>query len=77
LSFQIPFSKFFLIAKGSIQDEQERIPLDKVLNIGLTLGDGAIGAFQLEIDYIAVINDDRHEEHFAYEMYESSSHCTL
>lgn len=41
----------------------------QVKTIGFTLGDKADGAFQLEIDFIAVCNDRAHTEEFAYELY--------
>ena len=37
--------------------------------MGITIADNATGPFQLEIDYIAVMFDENHKEHFAYEMY--------
>ena len=48
--------------------------LHKISYFGVTLGDAAAGPFQLEIDYIALVYDAAHKEHFAYEMYESASH---
>ncbi|GAA6081230.1 complex I intermediate-associated protein 30, mitochondrial isoform X1 [Tachysurus ichikawai] len=66
---KIPFSKFFLSSRGRVQDEQHPLWLDKVKTIGFTLGDKADGAFQLEIDFIAVCNDRAHTEEFAYELY--------
>ncbi|XP_068608400.1 complex I intermediate-associated protein 30, mitochondrial [Brachionichthys hirsutus] len=66
---KIPFSKFFLTHCGRIHDDQHPIWLDKVTNIGFTLGDKADGHFQLEIDFIGVAKDHAHTEEFAYEMY--------
>ncbi|XP_052106959.1 complex I intermediate-associated protein 30, mitochondrial-like isoform X3 [Mytilus californianus] len=66
---KIPFSKFFLSHKGRILDEQRKIDLDNVRNFGLTLADSVEGPFQLEVDYIGLINDETHVEEFAYEMY--------
>lgn len=68
---QIPFSKFFLSSKGRIQDKQCPIPLHRVTNFGITLGDKINGPFQLEIDYIGLEYDPNHYEEFAYEMYKT------
>ncbi|XP_012255267.2 complex I intermediate-associated protein 30, mitochondrial [Athalia rosae] len=66
---KIPFSKFFFASKGRVQDKQEPIPLDSIVNFGITAGDKVTGPFHLEIDYIGVIYDPNHKEEFAYEMY--------
>ncbi|KAG9274919.1 complex I intermediate-associated protein 30, mitochondrial [Astyanax mexicanus] len=66
---KIPFSKFFLSSRGRIQDDQHCLWLDKVNNIGFTLGDKADGPFQLEIDFIALCIDRAHTEEFAYEKF--------
>lgn len=67
--FQIPFSKFYLSAKGRIQDKQEAIQLSHIRCLGITLADAVTGPFQLEIDYIAVVYDSAHPHTFEYEMY--------
>ena len=67
---KIPLSKFFLANKGRIIDRQERIPLNKVQNIGFTCSDQNSGPFYLELDYLALLHDHSHEEKFAYETYE-------
>ncbi|KAM9239832.1 complex I intermediate-associated protein 30, mitochondrial isoform 4-T4 [Leptosomus discolor] len=69
-SWQIPFSKFFLSSRGRVQDQQHPIWLDKVSTLGFTIGDKVDGPFQLEIDFIGLLNDRAHTEEFAYEMYE-------
>ncbi|XP_057715576.1 complex I intermediate-associated protein 30, mitochondrial [Corythoichthys intestinalis] len=66
---KIPFSKFFLTHRGRIQDDQHPLWLDKINTIGFTLGDKAVGPFQLEIDYIGVCKDYAHTEEFAYELH--------
>ncbi|KAM9239830.1 complex I intermediate-associated protein 30, mitochondrial isoform 2-T2 [Leptosomus discolor] len=67
---KIPFSKFFLSSRGRVQDQQHPIWLDKVSTLGFTIGDKVDGPFQLEIDFIGLLNDRAHTEEFAYEMYE-------
>lgn len=68
---QIPFSKFFLTAKGSTQDKQGYMPSDRVSRLGITAAsmDWADGDFRLEIDYIGLEYDPHHREEFAYESY--------
>lgn len=65
---RIPFSKFYFGNKGRIQDQQERIPLNKVSSFGITAARYQ-GPFSLEIDYIGLEYDPNHTEDFAYEMY--------
>lgn len=66
---QIPFSKFFFASKGRVQDRQCPIPLEKITNFGISVGDKIDGSFSLEIDYVGVEYDPNHKEEFAYEMY--------
>jgi len=66
---KIPFSKFYHANRGTIQDKQAAILLEKVTRFGITIADKNTGPFKLEIDYIAVEYDPTHEEEFAYEMY--------
>ncbi|XP_046992168.1 complex I intermediate-associated protein 30, mitochondrial [Schistocerca americana] len=68
---KIPFSKFILASKGRLQDKQCPIPLDKVTNVGISLGDKINGPFSLELDYIGLEFDPSHTEEFAYEMYQT------
>ncbi|XP_010131879.1 PREDICTED: complex I intermediate-associated protein 30, mitochondrial [Buceros rhinoceros silvestris] len=70
---KIPFSKFFLSSQGRVQDNQHPIWLDKISTIGFTIGDKVDGPFQLEIDFIGLLNDRAHTEEFAYERYEKKS----
>lgn len=67
----IPFSKFYLVNKGRIQDKQNRVPLTRVRKIGVTLGDGNAGPFELEIDFIGCTIGELTPEEFAYEKYEA------
>ncbi|NWU91380.1 CIA30 protein, partial [Upupa epops] len=83
---KIPFSKFFLSSRGRVQDDQHPIWLDKAMQpkscsnvsltqistLGFTIGDKVNGPFQLEIDFIGVLNDRAHTEEFAYEKYEKN-----
>jgi len=69
---RIPFSRFFLTGKGRIQDKQNAVDQDRVTHVGITCA-GVSGAFQLEIDYIGLEFDPKHEERFAYEMYRAPS----
>ncbi|XP_074765656.1 complex I intermediate-associated protein 30, mitochondrial [Athene noctua] len=69
---KIPFSKFFLSSRGRVQDDQHPIWLDKISTLGFTIGDKIDGPFQLEIDFIGLINDRAHTEEFAYETYEKN-----
>ncbi|KAM9291290.1 complex I intermediate-associated protein 30, mitochondrial [Morus bassanus] len=70
---KIPFSKFFLSSRGRVQDNQHPIWLDKISTLGFTIGDKVDGPFQLEIDFIGLLNDRAHTEEFAYETYEKNS----
>jgi len=68
---KIPWSKFLLTSKGSIQDKQHRVPLEHgVVGLGITLADGISGPFQLEIKDIGLMYEPTSDdEEFAYEMY--------
>ncbi|XP_043274318.1 complex I intermediate-associated protein 30, mitochondrial [Venturia canescens] len=66
---RIPFSKFFLVSAGRIQDTQQPPPLANILTFGITAADKINGNFKLEIDYIGVECDPSHSEEHAYEMY--------
>jgi len=68
---KIPWSKFYLGSRGSVQDKQTRIPLELgVVGMSITLMDQITGPFQLEIKDISLHNDPREDsEDFAYEMY--------
>lgn len=70
---RIPFSKFFLTSKGRIQDKQCPLMQDRITSVGITAA-GVNGPFQLEIDYIGLEMDPRHDEHFAYEMYQTPAY---
>lgn len=71
---KIPFSKFFLSSRGRVQDRQFPIPLNKVTNFGISVGDKINGPFNLEIDYIGLEYDPNHHEDFAYEMYQTDKY---
>lgn len=66
---RIPFSKFFFASHGRIQDDQQPVPLSKILTFGITASDKITGNFKLEIDYIGVEYDGSHDEEHAYETY--------
>ena len=72
MTFQVPFSKCFLTAASRIQDKQDSLTnnLDRVRNYGFTLADEVEGPFKLELDYIALVRDENHQEKYAYEMYQ-------
>ncbi|WAR20244.1 CIA30-like protein [Mya arenaria] len=58
-------------AAGRIQDSQEMIQLHSISDLGITLADGNPGPFQLEIDYIALVNNKNATSYdFDIEMYE-------
>ena len=69
LSFQLPFSKFFLASQGRLLDKQGPVLMDRINWIGITLGDKVDGPFSLEIDSIKAEYDPNHFEEFAYEQY--------
>jgi len=68
---KIPWSKFYLGSRGSLQDKQMKIPLEAgVVGMSLTLMDQISGPFQLEIKDISLHCDHNGDgEDFAYEMY--------
>ena len=68
---KIPFSKFFLTAKGSIQNKQEPIRLDKVKWIGISVAEPFKGPFRLEMDWMGLGMDKGLDEDFAYELYKA------
>lgn len=68
----IPFSKFLFSAKGIIQDNQFAMPEGTITNVGITVADKKPGPFRLEIDYIAVRNDECNFEKCAYELLDVS-----
>eukprot|EP00092_Neocalanus_flemingeri_P017623 GFUD01019066.1.p1 GENE.GFUD01019066.1~~GFUD01019066.1.p1 ORF type:complete len:395 (-),score=116.12 GFUD01019066.1:46-1230(-) len=68
---KIPWSKFYLGSRGTLQDKQMKIPLEAgVMGMSLTLMDQISGPFQLEIKDISLHCDHNEDgEDFAYEMY--------
>ena len=46
---------------------------DRITSVGITAA-GVNGPFQLEIDYIGLEMDPRHDEEFAYEMYQTPAY---
>ena len=68
----IPFSKFFLSARGFIQDSQQTFDREKVTNVSISLMDQISGPFHLEIESIGMKKlegPDRLREKLAYETY--------
>ncbi|WAR20236.1 CIA30-like protein [Mya arenaria] len=54
-----------------VNDSQEMIQLHSISDLGITLADGNPGPFQLEIDYIALVNNKNPTRYdFDIEMYE-------
>lgn len=70
---QIPFSKFYLTAKGCIQDKHHVMESTRIARVGITaVGlDWMDGEFNLELDYIGVENNPYHTEETAYELYKA------
>lgn len=67
----IPFSKFFVLFRSTIQDRQNPPELRYITKIGISLKDKMSGPFELEVDYIAcAMNRADEDETFAYETYE-------
>jgi len=68
---KIPWSKFYMGSRGSLQDKQFKVPLAcGVQGMSVTLMDQISGPFQLEIKDISLHNDHSDDdEDFAYEMY--------
>lgn len=48
------------------------VSFNQISTIGFTIGDKVDGPFQLEIDFIGLLNDRAHTEEFAYETYEKN-----
>lgn len=55
---RIPFKKLIYNRKGFIQDKQIYPMIDEVKTMSITLSDDVPGPFSLEIDYIALVNDE-------------------
>ncbi|CAG2112915.1 unnamed protein product [Medioppia subpectinata] len=66
---KIPFSRFYLQHKGYAQEVQSELPKGNVSQIGFLLADQYSGPFNLEIDYVGAIRDDKWTEETAYEKY--------
>lgn len=71
---QIPFSKFYLSHKGIVQDKQAPVETSEIGFFCINLMDNVDGPFHLEIDYIALLNDQNHKEEHAYERYSLEDH---
>ncbi|XP_035183290.1 complex I intermediate-associated protein 30, mitochondrial isoform X2 [Oxyura jamaicensis] len=56
---------YFMFTRGGPYWEEIRVS-----TLGFTLGDKVDGPFQLEIDFIGLLNDRAHTEEFAYEIYD-------
>ena len=66
---KIPISRFYFHYKGYLQDEQYRLNLIDVKNIGIVATDIHSGPFRLEIDYIAFTKETQYRFEFDYEGY--------
>ena len=55
LSFQLPFSEFFLTNRGYMQDAQTLLPRASVNTVGLLLADKVTGPFELELQAVKVV----------------------
>lgn len=73
---KIPLSGFFFAAHGRTQDNQSVINLARIKALGISVGDGVHGPFQLEIDYIALVRDHLadHRKDFKYELYRTGKY---
>ena len=80
LSFQIHLSKLIQNQEGRIApDERKKEFLTSSLtgnirHIGFTLTDFLTGPFSLELDYIALLRNKNHKEHYPYESYRVPIH---
>lgn len=70
---KIPWSKFFLGSRGTLQDKQGPVPLHLATGVSITLQDMTNGPFQLEIKDIGYHFDDNpdHDDTFVYEEYKT------
>jgi len=70
---KIPWNKFFLGSRGTLQDKQDSVPLHLATGVSITLQDITNGPFQLEIKDIGYHFDDNpdHDETFVYETYKT------
>ncbi|KAI6175210.1 CIA30 domain-containing protein [Aphelenchoides fujianensis] len=66
---RIPFSRFIHTVGGRVQDRQRKLMANEISNIGITLMDRIDGPFRLEVEFIGVIKDWKHDEKLAYEQY--------
>ncbi|XP_061167852.1 complex I intermediate-associated protein 30, mitochondrial-like [Saccostrea echinata] len=73
---KIPFSKFYLSHKGTVQDKQSPMDVNEVGFFCINLMDNVDGPFHLEIDYIALLRDENHKEAHAYELYQVEDYVT-
>lgn len=73
---KIPFSKFYFAHKGSVQDNQMPLPLERITGLSITLADRNDGPFCLEVSDIGCMFDPDLTEHLeerashAYETYQ-------
>lgn len=70
---EVPFSKFMMAAHTRVQDKQAQMERSRIARLGITAAslDLTDGDFNLEIDYIGLVNDPNHTEEFSYELYKT------